>query len=234
MYAKIRFFWGALVLGSIIAVIMIPFIHIFPRHKASIMHYLNKIILKLIGARVQTVGFRDAKANLFIMNHQSIIDIVLMEAIEDVNWRWVAKKELFNMPIYGHLLKGGDMIEVDRENKAGLIKLIKDARESIEIKKRSVAIFPEGSRAKGQELLSFKAGTRFIANKLQMRVQPIVILGSKWILDEHMKTAHSGQLKVIYLPAFDVKDAPKDWYKQTASLMQDTIDKEYQEYHIKR
>ena len=233
-FASIRFYWGAAVISLIVALGMIPLIGLFPRRKGTIMHTLNRAILFLLGARIVQEGSRDPDANLFLFNHQGIIDIITMEAIENTHMGWVAKKELFETPIYGKLLQWGEMISVDRENKAGLIKLLKDAKEMIEEKHRAVAIFPEGTRAKGQKLLPFKAGAKLIANKLDLRVQPVVITGSKWLLNEHNRTAHNSTVKAIYLPAFDVKDAPKDWYDHLRETMQATVDREYEQYGRER
>ncbi len=221
--AKIRFYWGAFVISTIVAVLMIPLVTLFPKYKGVIMHKLNRVILFLMGVKLKTFGKRDEKANLFLMNHQGIMDIIALEAIENTHFRWVAKKELFETPWFGYLLKNGDMISVDRENKAGLIKLLKDAKESIEIKKRAVAIFPEGTRSSTQELLPFKPGAKLVASKLKMRVQPIVITGSKYALNEHNKTGHSGTIYIHYLDAFDVADAPKDWYENVRKEMERVI-----------
>jgi 1-acyl-sn-glycerol-3-phosphate acyltransferase len=228
IYAKIRFYWGAFVISTIVALGMIPLITIFPKYKGTIMHKLNRVILFLMGAKLKTHGKRDEKANLFLINHQGIMDIIALEAVENTHFRWVAKKQLFDTPWFGHLLKNGDMISVDRDNKAGLIKLLKDAKESVEVKKRAIAIFPEGTRAKEQKLLPFKAGAKLVANKLNLRVQPIVIVGSKWVLNEHNKTGHSGTIHIHYLDAFDVKDAPKSWYEDVRDKMQEVINQEEQ------
>ena len=226
IYAKIRFYWGAFVISTIVALGMIPLITIFPKYKGTIMHKLNRLILFLMGAKLKTHGKRDEKANLFLMNHQGIMDIIALEAVENTHFRWVAKKELFETPWFGYLLKNGDMISVDRENKAGLVKLLKDAKESIEEKNRAVAIFPEGTRAKGQELLPFKPGAKVVASKLKMRVQPIVITGSKYVLNEHNKTGHSGTIHIHYLDAFDVENAPKSWYDDIKEKMQRVIEED--------
>ena len=226
IFAKIKFFWDALVISFIIACIMIPLITLFPGKKASIMHHLNSVIIFLMGGRVEQVGISDPDADVIIMNHQGIVDIIGMEALQAGHLRWIAKKELFNMPWFGHLLKNGDMISIDRENKAGLIKLIKDVKESIEIKHRAVAIFPEGTRAKGQELGSFKSGTKFIAKKLGLKVQPVVITGSKYLFSEQDKTAHSSTVKYIYLPTINVKNASSEWYISVRDSMQKVIDDE--------
>lgn len=234
IFAKIRFYWGAFIISFIVAFVMIPLIYILPKYKGSIMHYLNRIILLLLGAKIEKIGQRDPSAQLFIINHQGIVDIITMEAIENVHWSWVAKKELFETPWFGHLLKRGDMISVDRENKAGLVKLFKDTQKSLEQNHRAVAIFPEGTRADGQALLSFKPGPKFIAQKLKLTVQPIVIVGSKWVLNEHNRTAHSGTVRVIYLPSVNVKEASKEWYEDIRKQMQNIIDQQEQEYGIER
>jgi 1-acyl-sn-glycerol-3-phosphate acyltransferase len=142
-FAKIRFFWDAFVIAFIVALIMIPAITLFPKKKGSIMHHLNKITILLMGGKLEAAGNPDPNAEMIVMNHQGIVDIIGMEALQKNHLRWIAKKELFDMPWFGHLLKNGDMVSVDRENKQGLIKLIKDVKESIEVKHRAVALFPE-------------------------------------------------------------------------------------------
>ena len=226
--AKIRFYWGAFVISFIVAVIMIPLVTILPKYKGQIMHYLNRVILFFMNVKVKAYGKRDKQANMFIMNHQGIMDIIALEAIECTHFSWVAKKELFDATWFGYLLKNGDMISVDRDNKAGLVKLLKDVKESVEVKNRAVAIFPEGTRSSSQKLLPFKSGTKLVAKKLNLRVQPIVITGSKYALNEHNKTAHSGTINIHYLDAFDVKEAPKDWYEQLQDKMKQKIKEEYE------
>jgi 1-acyl-sn-glycerol-3-phosphate acyltransferase len=225
-FARIRFFWDAFVIAFIVALIMIPAITLFPKKKGSIMHHLNKITILLMGGKLEAAGNPDPNAEMIVMNHQGIVDIIGMEALQKNHLRWIAKKELFDMPWFGHLLKNGDMVSVNRENKQGLIKLIKDDKESIEVKHRAVALLPEGTRAKDQKLLKFKAGTKFIANKLGLKVQPVVITGSKHLLNEHNQTAHSSTVKYTYLPTIDVKNAPKDWYDTMKESMQKVIDDE--------
>ena len=235
IYAKIRFYWGAFVISTVVALGMIPLLYILPKKKSGwVIHALNRVILKLIGAKIKTIGKRDEKTSLFLVNHQSIIDIIALEAIELTHFRWIAKKELFDTPWFGRLLKKGEMIRVDRSNRAGLKRLIKDVKISLEDMGRMVAVFPEGTRASKQKLLPFKAGPKFIAEKFNMRVQPIVVVGSKWVLNEHNKTAHSGEVKLIYLEAFDIKDAPENWYELTREKMQKVIDEEFEKNSIER
>jgi len=234
IFAKIRFYWGAFVISLIVALFMIPLITIFPSHKGIIMHKLNRFILLLIGGKLEQSGEPDPEADMLVMNHQGIVDIIGMEALQTGHHRWVAKKELFDIVWFGHLLKNGDMISIDRENKQGLIKMIKDVKESIEVKNRKVVIFPEGTRAKDQQILPLRSGTKFIAEKLALKVQPVVITGSKWLLNEHNQTGHSSTVKYTYLPTIDVKNTDDDWFDKLHEDLQKEIDFEFHHHHRSR
>jgi len=227
MFAKIRFYWGASVISFNTAVFMIPILMIFKKHKSTIIHYINRMTLFMIGGKCVQEGKIDTDTDIFVMNHQGIIDIIALEALQNNHLRWVAKKELFDTLWFGNLLKYGEMISVNRTNKAGLLKLIKDIKISKETMHRPVAIFPEGTRASDQELLSFKQGTKIAANKLGLKIQPIIITGSKWVLNEHNKTAHNGTVHCRFLPTIDVSTADEDWFEILKVQMQEAVNHEY-------
>lgn len=234
IFAKIRFYWGAMVISLNTAILMIPTLMIFNKHKSTIVHHINRLTLFMMGGKLAQEGTMDTSADMYVMNHQGIVDIVAMEALQSNHLRWVAKKELFDALWFGNLLRHGEMISLDRSNKAGLIKLIKDVKESKEVLHRPVAIFPEGTRAKEQPLLSFKLGTKMIANKLGLKVQPVIITGSKWVLNEHEKTGHSGTVHYKFLPTIDVSKADKDWFETLHDDMQKAIDDEYTNHNRSR
>lgn len=234
IFAKIKFYFSAFIIASMTMLVTIPLIALFRSKKGIIIYYVNRLTLFLIGGKVISVGEIDTNADMYIFNHQGIIDIIAFEALQKGHSRWVAKKELFNIPYIGLLLKLGDMISVDRSDKKGLMKLIKDVEYSKTILKRSVALFPEGTRAKGQNLLSFKQGTKVIAEKLKLRVQPVVITGSKYLLDEGNKTAHNGVVKYIFLDSIDLLNASEQWYTNIEQKMQEVINDEFKHFNRSR
>ena len=234
IFATIRFYYGAATISFIAAGIMVPLMMLFKKKKSRILHYGNAVIIFLLGGKIITHGVRNNSADMFVMNHQGIIDIIAMEAAEDTDLRWVAKKQLFDAPWFGYLLKLPKMIEVDRENKSGLIKLLRDAKETKETSNRVIAIFPEGTRTDKQELLNFKGGTRIISNKLNLSIQPIIITNSKLLLNEHNKTAHSATVHISYLDTFTVNSEDKNWYTTMQKTMQEKIDEEYTKYERER
>ena len=235
IFATIRFYYGAATISFIAAAIMVPLMIIFPKKKSKVLHYWNRVIIFLLGGKIISHGKRDNSVDMFISNHQGIIDIVSLEADSNTNIRWVAKKQLFDAPWFGYLLKLPKMIEIDRENKTGLVKLLRDTKETVKSSpKRVIAIFPEGTRTDKQELLEFKGGTKVIAEKLELTIQPIVITNSKKLLNEHIKTAGNATVHITYLKPFKVSKANKDWYNKLRATMQKSIDNEYNKHKRER
>ncbi|SFV69844.1 1-acyl-sn-glycerol-3-phosphate acyltransferase [hydrothermal vent metagenome] len=234
IFAKIRFYWGAFVISMNTALFMIPALMLFGKYKSTIVHYINRITLLMLGGRLKKVGEMDKSADMYIMNHQGIIDIIGLEALQNNHLRWIAKKELFDTLWFGNLLRHGEMISLDRGNKAGLRKLMRDVEESKSKYNRPVAIFPEGTRTEKQALLNFKQGTNMIAKKLNLRVQAIVITGSKHILNEHNRSAHSGIVQYTFLDAIDVNENTEEWFDTVKSKMQKVIDDELINNHRSR
>jgi len=235
-FAKIRFYYGAATISFIAAGIMVPLMMLFPKNRSKILHKWNKVIIFLLGGEIVTHGESDTSVDMFVANHQGIIDIVALEAIEEVDLKWVAKKQLFDAPWFGYLLKLPKMIEIDRENKSGLMQLLRDVKKTIENreKKRIVTIFPEGTRTDKQELLEFKGGTKIVANKLNLKIQPIVITNSKLLLNEHNKTAHNATVHISYLNTITVSKNDKNWYTKLQQTMQEKIDEEYKKHKRER
>jgi len=231
IFAKIKFIYNLIVIVFIVSFLMIPLVFIVKKQSKKVLHYFNRMILFLIGAKIKVEGQQAQNVELFMINHQGVIDIVALEASTLIDIRWIAKKELFDIPWLGLILKLTNMISVDRENKAGLLKLLKEAKETKESKQRVMAIFPEGTRTYEQELLSFKAGAKIISQKLKLKVQPIVITNSKHILNQQTHTSHSGEVKITYLESIDLsQEIEESWYEKVREEMQQIINKEYNQH----
>lgn len=179
---------------------------------------------KLIGFHMEVIGKPDPDAQLVLMNHQSLLDIIVMDAHYPKNLSWVAKKEIAEIPFIGQILTLPKMIIVDREDKKSLLKLLKDAKARLD-EGRVIAMFPEGTRGNGKKLLPFKIGARFLASKLNLKVQPVVIINTRNILDSINFTAHSGTVKIIYLDPIDPA-SDKKWYEKLHEDMQKVLERE--------
>ena len=197
--------------------VVIILMYIFKKHNRIIRIKWAQMQMKLMGITLEIKGEIDPNAKLIAMNHQSILDIIVFEYLHPKNLAWVAKKEIAKIPWFGHILKAPKMIIVERESKSSLVKLIKDVKVKLD-EDRTIAIFPEGTRTDGKKLRKFKAGTKILAEKYNLDVQPIVLVGTREIFDSQNFIQKSGKVTIVYLPT--VKAVRKtDWYEQTQTNM---------------
>ncbi len=184
-----------------------------------------------LGLDIEVKGSEHADTQMYLINHQSMVDIFLLESVSNRNLSWIAKEELKKVPFLGYMLKSFQMILLKRENKAGLRKLVKDVDNRTQ-EGRVVCIFPEGTRVKRQKLGKFKSGAKFIVSKLDLNIQPVVVVGSHYMLDSIEKKHRKVAPKVIFLPPVD--KSVKGWYEQMQADMQEVIDYEYSHNHCRR
>jgi len=155
-------------------------------------------------------GEEDPEAQIFLVNHQSDLDIGIMETLTSKDLAWVAKKELFDVPFFGLALKLPQDIAVERESKTALIKLLRAAKDRLE-KGRVITMFPEGTRSTTGKMLPFKAGAKVIADKYKLRVQPIVLMQTSKYYNIKKFYYKPGRIKVIYMDSFIADKESESW-----------------------
>jgi len=202
--------------------ILIALMYIFKSKNRELRRSWCKYSLKLFGIKIVIEGKRDREAKFLMLNHQSMLDILVLEAIEADNLCWIAKKEIAKVPLYGHILKAPKMIELDRANKRGLIKLLSDVKERL-ADNRVIAIFPEGTRGDGKKLLKFKDGSKMIANKFNLKVQPIVVFNTIKGLDSKKLKQSSATVTIKYLDS-KLADKKSDWYRDIEKEMREVYE----------
>jgi len=170
-------------------------------------------------------GKDDPKTQMFLINHQSDIDIGIMETVTNKDLAWVAKKALFKVPFFGLALKLPKDIAVDRESKTSLIKLLKDAKNRID-KGRVVTMFPEGTRSTTGRMLPFKSGAKIIADKYKLVVQPIVFIQTSKYYNIKKFYYKPGKIKVIFMDSFIADRSDENWLKDLRIKMQKVYDDE--------
>ena len=220
---KIRALFTVLQFTITVSVVII-FMYLFNNINYKFRRIWAKMQMKLMGVEVIVKGKLDPNAQMLLMNHQSILDIVVMESLHPKNLAWVAKQEIAKIPWFGRILKAPHMIIVERESKTSLVKLLRDAKDRIG-KKRPIAIFPEGTRTDGKSLRKFKAGAKMIADKNNLLVQPVVIVGTRAIFDSQNFSQQSGKVKIIFLPAVQ-SERKTNWYENIEETMGQTLKKE--------
>ena len=138
-----------------------------------------RLSLVLAGTRVRIRGTEHLPDGpvIFMSNHQSNFDILSLLANLPRQINWIAKKELFDIPVFGPSMRRGGYIPLDRSDGRKALKSMDNAARIIR-EGKSVVMFPEGTRSSDTQLLPFKRGGFLLALKAGVPVVPITINGS--------------------------------------------------------
>lgn len=135
---------------------------------------------------------------LFVSNHQSNLDITSIYETINGKVTYVAKKELFKIPIVGRAMKLCNVVSMKRNDPKDGIRAINEAVKLIENEKFSVVIFPEGSRSSDGNLQEFKPGSFKIATKSKCKIVPITVDGSFDILKKGSLKIRNSDIKLTF------------------------------------
>lgn len=173
-----------------------------------------RTLLAVSGVQVDVEGLHHIDPNgsyVFISNHLSYMDTPVALANIPVQFRFLAKRGLFQIPFLGQHLSRAGHIPVPREDPRAAVKTMQIAAEAIKQKKISLLIFPEGGRSHDGVLRSFKEGGAYIAIRAGVPVVPMAILGSREVLPYGGGVVKAGSvtlriLNPIETSGFDLKD----------------------------
>lgn len=143
-----------------------------------------KMILWVCGVKVLVLGKENLNPEvprIYLSNHQSYFDIFVLLAHLPVNFKFVLKKELMRLPVFGISMRKAGYIGIDRDDPRKALQGMKEAAERIKAG-ASVLVFPEGTRSPDGVLQPFKPGAFHIALKSQCDVVPLAITGSRFIV----------------------------------------------------
>jgi 1-acyl-sn-glycerol-3-phosphate acyltransferase len=202
-------FW--LIILTLMAGIMVILFRIFDRRTTltrQITNLWGQILLKIAHIPVSVEGLEHlipGQTYVFAANHQSQFDIfVLLEAIPG-GFGWVAKKSLFQIPIFGQAMTSLGNVSIDRDNLKDAIKSLNQAAARLQ-SGLSLAVFPEGTRATTPELLPFKKGVFIMALKGGQPIVPISISGTLAIQPRATLHLRPGPVKVVISPPIYPQD----------------------------
>ena len=132
---------------------------------------------------------------VIVANHQSLIDIYVLYSRLKMDIKWVMKAELAKVPFLGTACKKMGHILIDRSDSVGAQQSIVDAKERI-MRGNSVIFFPEGTRSRDGELMTFKKGAFRLALELGLPVLPVSIQGTGKILPSDSMHWQPGHIRL--------------------------------------
>ncbi len=154
--------------------------------------FFSRIAFKLLGMKIEIHGIENIPKNepvIFISNHQSMMDIKLSLAVIPVNFSFISKDTVFHIPILGAYMTASGHIPIQRTDDRKAYATLLTAINKLTSKK-SLVVFPEGTRSEDGTLGTFKRGISLIILKSGRRVVPMAICGSNQFMPKHGWLSH--------------------------------------------
>jgi len=187
------------------------------------------MLLKITNVQVSVLGteyISTERPQIFMSNHQSDFDIFIVLAYLPVQFRWLAKKELFRIPVFGKAMKNAGYIEIDRQNHERAMQNLAEASRKIR-EGKSVMSFPEGTRSVDGTIKAFKKGMFHLALKAGVPIVPITIIGTSEIMPKRSLKINPGRITMIIDRPIDVTAYSEDSRSELTERVRSVIMKNF-------
>jgi 1-acyl-sn-glycerol-3-phosphate acyltransferase len=157
----------------------------------------SRSCLWLAGARIERARSAPVPAGpaIYVSNHESALDIWVLLRILPAGVRFVAKEELFRIPVFGWYMRLGGHVPVNRQQHSRAVSSLHRAAEIVRAG-TSLIVFPEGTRSVDCRVHPFKKGPFVLALEAGVPVVPIAISGSGRITPKKVLSVHPGTIRV--------------------------------------
>lgn len=165
----------------------------------------GRSILWISGIKVHIHGVEHLDAGrsaIYMSNHQSNFDIPVYLSALPVQFRWLAKAELFKIPIFGRGMRGAGYISIDRSDRHSAMESLVRAAQTIR-DGTSVLIFPEGTRSTDGALRSFKAGGFIMAVDAGVPIVPMAVHGTFHVMPKGSLRIRRRPVHIAFRPPIE-------------------------------
>jgi 1-acyl-sn-glycerol-3-phosphate acyltransferase len=146
-----------------------------------------------------------ARPSVFMSNHQSLYDIPALLVSLPGQTRFLAKRSLFRIPIFGWSIKAGGFISIDREDRSKASESFAEAVQRLQAGS-SAMVFPEGTRSADGSLGPFQRGGFLLALKGGLPIVPVGIRGSLAVQPKGSHVVRPGRITLHYGRAIDATE----------------------------
>jgi putative phosphoserine phosphatase/1-acylglycerol-3-phosphate O-acyltransferase len=163
----------------------------------------------LIGLNLDIVGEENLWAHrpaVFVFNHQSKADVVIMTSLLRRDIAGVGKKEIKKIPLIGQVLEFGGAVLIDRENAGSAIEAMQPLVDAMRVEGKNVILAPEGTRTVSPKLAPFKKGAFHLAMQAGVPMVPIVIHNALDVAPKGDFIFRPATVEVEVLPAVDTSE----------------------------
>ncbi|MGI9224666.1 MAG: HAD-IB family hydrolase [Woeseiaceae bacterium] len=143
---------------------------------------------------------------VFIFNHQSNVDMVVIARLLRRDITGVGKREIRDIPVIGRVLEAAGVVLIDRKDTTSAIEAMTPLVDAMRVGGQSVALSPEGTRSVTLKLAAFKKGAFHLAMQAGVPIVPIVIHNSGDVQPKGDLLYHPGTVRVEVLPPVDTSN----------------------------
>ena len=164
----------------------------------EIAQFWARLLLRFSSIQLTTEGLEKLQLDrsyVLVSNHTSYMDTPVLMSGLPLQFRFLAKSELFGIPFIGTHLSRAGHFPVERENVRASLKSMSDAAKAVQERNVSVLVFPEGGRSP-KYLRPFKEGAAYMAIKAGVPVVPLALVGTRAVLPMHSTQVHPGPVKI--------------------------------------
>ncbi len=187
---------------------------------------IGRKIFKSTGSKIVVNGedkLCDSQV-LFVSNHQGNFDIFALLGFLKKPFGFISKIEVKKIPIARTWMEKMDCLFLDRKDRRQSLKTFKQGIELLK-EGHSLLIFPEGTRARSDELLEFKSGSLSLAKKANVPIQPVMVNGTYNIMEVNNNRIRKGK---VYLTVCD-PIMPEEYENLSLDELADETKKRIQE-----
>jgi len=164
----------------------------------KLTRFWSNIVSFFFGITVSIKGAENVTPNtsyIITPNHQSHADILALIKVLPTPFRWVIKRELLKIPLFGQALAATGSIAVDRRDRNSSIQKLKEGTTKL-ADGMSVLIYPEGTRSPDGNIQSFKKGAFMMAVQTGIPILPVTCNGAAKILPKKSLAISPGHITV--------------------------------------
>lgn len=204
--AKLLASYIALILASAYGVFVSIFLRLTTGSAQSAQNatgrFFARVMEALTGVRFDVIdpkGYLDTvRPAVFVGNHQTELDVLMLGAMFPKNCGITAKKSLKKIPFLGWFMALSGAVFIDRKNTKDARQAMAGAAGEMRAKRQSVYMFPEGTRSYSKEpmLLPFKKGAFHLAVQAQVPIVPCVVANYSHVLSVKGMDFRSGRIPV--------------------------------------
>lgn len=195
------------------------------RVSRSMVSFALNLIGLTVSAHVHIKGMENIPGQepvLFIGNHLSIFDIILVYPRLKRPVGYVAKKELKHIPVFGAWMRLIECTFLDRSDIKQALLVINESIGKIK-SGISIFIFPEGTRSKTGEVAEFKAGSFKIATRTGCPIVPVAIKHTNEIIRTHMPFIKTTDVYVEFGKPVEISSLDREGRKKLHESVRETI-----------